>query len=82
MNPPLLINLKHGQILDAGMKHYGEFYASPSYATELINGGMTHVDGRPGRVEIIDTLANAVQLRFVFNNPPFELAPPQLHEAA
>lgn len=79
MNRRLKIDLEHGEILDVGLEHYGEFMVAPSYAAELMAGGMTSVDGRTGRLRVIERYANAVHLRWVFEQPVS--AYPQLRQA-
>lgn len=78
MTRHLNYTLTHGEILDVGLEHYGEFIVSTSYATELLNGGMTTVNGRPGRLIVIDTFTNAVQLRWIYNDQPQARVLPQL----
>ena len=55
--------LRDGQILDAG---YGEFWVTPAYAEELLDGGMTHVNGAPVRLTVVDRFpdVNAVVIRW------------------
>jgi hypothetical protein len=55
--------LRDGEILDAG---YYEFMVTPAYALELLNGGMTHVNGLLVHLEIVDELpgVNAVLIRW------------------
>lgn len=80
--PRLNWELAHGEILDVGLEHYGEFIVSVSYARELLAGGMTSVDGRPGRLVQVDTFANAVQLRWVFADNPDARVLPQIRQVA
>jgi hypothetical protein len=72
----LMINLAHGEILDVGMEWYGEFICAPSYARELLAGGMTRVDGRQGWLSVIEEFENAVQLRWTFTGQPSRVASP------
>lgn len=57
--------LGYGEVLDAG---YGEFMCTLEYAAELMNGGMTHVNGQPVRLQIVDRgldSVNAVIVRVI-----------------
>ena len=49
--------------MDAG---YGEFWVTPAFAAELMDGGMTHVNGAPVRLTIEDRFpdVNAVVVRW------------------
>lgn len=60
---PTFRPLTDGQILDFG---YGEFAVTPAFAEELLNGGMTHVNGAPVRLWIVDRFPdiNAVLIRW------------------
>lgn len=80
--PRLNWKLKHGEILDVGLEHYGEFIVTTSYARELMAGGMTRVDGRPGRLVQVDTFEGAVQLRWVFDDQPDARVLPQIRRVA
>jgi hypothetical protein len=55
--------LRDGEILDAG---YGEFLVTPAFADELMDGGMTHINGAPVRLMIVERFPaiGAVQLRW------------------
>lgn len=55
--------LEDGQILDAG---YGEFMVTPTTAEWLLDGGMTHVNGAPVRLWIVDRFpdSNCVLIRW------------------
>lgn len=75
-------DLAHGEILDVGLEHYGEFLVAPSFAAELMGGGMQTVDGRPGRLLVVGEFENAVQLRWVFVDDPVARVFPQLRVAA
>ena len=61
-------DLVDGEIFDLGIRHYGEFVVNPATAEELLDGGMTKVDGRRGRLWVIERFENAVQLRWVFED--------------
>lgn len=80
--PRLNFELAHGEILDVGLEHYGEFIVSTAYGRELLAGGMTRVDGRPGRLLEVDTFVNAVQLRWVFDDAPAARVLPQIRRVA
>lgn len=43
--------LEFGEVVDAG---YGEIMCTPEYAEVLMGGAMTHVNGRPVRLQIVD----------------------------
>jgi len=43
--------LKFGDVWDAG---YGEIMVTPEYAQVLMNGAMTHVNGEPVTLQIVD----------------------------
>jgi hypothetical protein len=43
--------LQHGEILDLG---YGEFMCTPAFAEELLDGGMTHVNGHRVTLQVVD----------------------------
>jgi hypothetical protein len=60
----LLFDLEYGQIFDAGIQWYGEFFASLDYGWELLNRPLVLLDGVPGRVRVVARFANAVQLRW------------------
>ena len=45
--------LRHGEIRDAG---YSEFIVSASFAEVLLDGGMTHLNGQPVSLKIVDRL--------------------------
>jgi hypothetical protein len=45
--------LRHGEIRDAG---YSEFIVSETFATELLDGGMTHINGQPVWLKVVDRL--------------------------
>ena len=55
--------MRDGEVLDFG---YGEFVCTPTTAKELMEGGMTHVNGQRVVLEIVDRLpaSNAVVMRF------------------
>jgi hypothetical protein len=55
--------LQDGQILDNG---YGEFLVTPAFGAELMGGGMTHVNGAPVLLEIVDRFpaSNAILIRW------------------
>lgn len=55
--------LRDGEIFDAG---YYEFMVTPVFAQELLNGGMTHVNGQRVELQIVDELPgfNAVTIRW------------------
>lgn len=74
----LSIEIPYGKLYDVGLEHYGEFLVHPDYADELLAGGMIKVDGRTGRLIVIDTFENAVQLRWVFDVRADAPALPQL----
>ena len=71
--PTLGVELRYGQLFDAGLVHYGEFFATPEYAAELLNGGMTKVNGRPGSLAVVQRFTNAVQLQWRFTQGGVEL---------
>ena len=55
--------LEFGDVLDAG---YGEIMVTPEYAQVLLNGAMSHVNGDPVSLKIVDrglTKINAVIVR-------------------
>ena len=62
----LAVDLRDGEVLDVGMRHYGEFIVAPRYAAELLNGGMRTVDGQPGTLHVVERYANAVHLKWDF----------------
>ena len=62
--PRLRVELRDGQILDVGMEHYGEFIVNLDTAWELLHGGMTSLDGRPGKPTVVIRYENAVQLKW------------------
>ena len=53
--------LRDGEILDAG---YGEFMVTPAFAAELMGGGMTHVNGAPVRLTVVDEWPGVVLIRW------------------
>jgi hypothetical protein len=59
----LLLDLDYGEIFDAGLHHYGEFFASLEYGWDLIHRRVA-LDGRPGSVVVVARYANAVQLKW------------------
>ena len=61
----LIQPLAHGEIRDAG-SDYHEFMASDSFATELMAGGMTHINGERVTLHVVDELPGigAVTLRW------------------
>jgi hypothetical protein len=80
--PRLNFDLADGEILDVGLEHYGEFLVNRKFADELMAGGMRTVDGRSGRLQVVDQYENALQLRWVFDVAPLERALPQLRRVA
>lgn len=80
--PRLNFALAYGDMIDVGLEHYGEFIVTTEYAQHLMNGGMTRVDGRPGRLVQVDTFQNAVQLRWVFDDHPDARVLPQIRRVA
>lgn len=65
--PVFQLPLAYGEIFDAGIKYYGEFFANLEYAWDLMHGGMTKVDGRRGHLSVAQRYTNAVQLKWVFD---------------
>lgn len=63
-----MLDLEYGEIFDCGMKYYGEFMVSLEYAWDLMHGGMTSVDGRPGRLSVAQRYENAVQLKWNYDD--------------
>ena len=55
--------LEDGEIMDAG---YGDIWVTPATAYDLMNGGMTHVNGAAVRLTIEDAFpeVNAVVIRW------------------
>lgn len=51
-----------GELIDLG---YDEFLAHPDHADELLNGGMTTVDGQPGLLKVVGRYAAGVHLAWV-----------------
>jgi hypothetical protein len=60
------LHLADGELLDMG---YGEFACTPRMAEELLDGGMTRVNGKPGRLTVVERFENAVLLRWTFTEP-------------
>lgn len=54
VNRMLEAPLPYGRLVDLGMREYGEFACSAETAAWLQAGGMTSVDGRRVRVEVVD----------------------------
>jgi hypothetical protein len=59
--------LAYGEMFDAGIKYYGEFFVNLEFGWELLHGGMTSVDGRPGKLAVACRFKNAVQLKWRFD---------------
>lgn len=64
LNAPILFTLDYGRIFDAGIRHYGEFYAGLDYAWDLFKTQRVPWDNRPGRVSVAARFANAIQLKW------------------
>lgn len=60
---PLLFDLGYGEVFDAGLRDYGEFFVNLEYGWELLHRGALLL-GRWGRVSVIGRFANAVQLKW------------------
>jgi len=63
--------LRFGEILDAG---YSEFMVTSEYAEILLNGGMTHVNGQPVRLQIVSHYLGHKIVRWTPKHEALELA--------
>ncbi len=63
--------LRFGEILDAG---YSEFMVTSEYAEILLNGGMTHVNGQPVRLQIVSHYPGHKIMRWTPSVRELELA--------
>lgn len=64
LDAPLLFDLEYGEIFDAGIAHYGEFFASLDYAWELLERQTAPWDDGPGRLAVAARFKNAIQLKW------------------
>ena len=58
-----LLDLKFGEIFDAGLEYYGEFYTNLEYGWKLLHEG-AKLDGKLGKVSVVARYENAVQLKW------------------
>lgn len=61
--------LKFGEVVDAG---YGEIMCTAAYAEVLMNGAMTHVNGRPVSLQIVDRGLTSIGAVIVRVRPALE----------
>ena len=66
----VLFDLPDGQILDAGLRDYGEFFANLDHGWELLHRREVVVNGKPGRISVVHRYLNMVQLKWTpFDGP-------------
>lgn len=61
------LDLKYGEIFDAGIQYYGEFFANLEFAWDLLHMGTVTLDGQPGTVRVVARYTNVIQLKWTPN---------------
>lgn len=63
----IMFELEGEEIFDVGLQYYGEFFASLEYGYELLHRGMVKLDGKPGKISVVQRYENAVQLKWRYD---------------